>query len=74
MTSITAERFALDGRGTLQEGAFADLVLFDADSVTDRATFAQPDLYPEGIPYVLVNGSIVIDQGQQTGALPGLVL
>jgi N-acyl-D-amino-acid deacylase len=74
MTSITAERFGLDGRGRLQEGAFADLVLFDAERVADRATFVQPALYPEGIPYVLVNGLVVIDQGQHTGALPGLVL
>jgi N-acyl-D-amino-acid deacylase len=74
MTSISAERFGLADRGVVREGAFADLVLFDAERVTDRATFADPHEYPEGIPYVLVNGSIVLDQGQHSGALPGQVL
>jgi len=74
MTSITAERFDLTDRGVIREGAWADLVLFDAQTVTDRATFADPHQYPEGIPCVVVNGVVVIDQGQHTGALPGQVL
>ncbi|HEY72888.1 MAG: D-aminoacylase [Chloroflexi bacterium] len=74
MTSITAERFGLSNRGVIRAGAWADLVLFDAQTVADRATFTDPHQYPEGIPYVVVNGVIVIDQGQHTHALPGRVL
>ncbi|MBS1252924.1 MAG: D-aminoacylase [Anaerolineales bacterium] len=74
MTSITAERFGLTDRGSIREGAWADLVLFDAQTVNDQATFTDPHRYPVGIPYVLVNGDVVIDQHQHTGALPGQVL
>ena len=74
MTSITAERFGLSDRGVIREGAWADLVLFDAQTVADKATYADPHQYPEGIPYVVVNGVVVIDQDQHTGALPGQVL
>jgi N-acyl-D-amino-acid deacylase len=74
MTSITAERFGLTDRGVVREGAHADLVLFDAQRVIDVATFSDPHQYPEGIPHVLVNGTIVLDDGEHTGALPGQVL
>lgn len=74
MTSVTARRFGLTDRGVIREGACADLVLFDADTVTDKATFADPHQYPVGIPYVIVKGVVVIDEGQHTGALPGQVL
>jgi N-acyl-D-amino-acid deacylase len=74
MTSVTAERFGLTDRGVLREGAWADLVMFDALTVADRATFTDPHQYPVGIPYVLVNGVVVIDQGEHTGALPGQIL
>jgi N-acyl-D-amino-acid deacylase len=74
MASVTAERFGLTDRGMICEGAWADLVLFDPHTVTDRATFTDPHQYPVGIPYVIVNGVVVIDQGQHTGVLPGRVL
>jgi len=74
MTSITADRFGLTDRGVIREGAWADLVLFDPQTVADKATFADPHQYPVGIPCVVVNGVVVIDQGQHTGALPGRVL
>ena len=74
MTSITAERFGLADRGVICEGAWADLVLFDPQTVADRATFTDPHQYPVGIPCVIVSGVVVIDQGQHTGALPGQVL
>jgi N-acyl-D-amino-acid deacylase len=74
MTSISAERFGLRDRGVIQEGAWADLVLFDAGKVADQATYNDPHRYPAGIPYVIVNGVVVIDQGEHTGALPGQVL
>jgi len=74
MTSVSAERFGLTDRGVIREGAWADLVLFNAQTIADRATYTDPHQYPEGIPYVAVNGVVVIEQGQHTGALPGQVL
>ena len=74
MSSIPATRFGLEDRGVIRESAWADLVLFEADTVIDTATYTDPHQYPVGIPYVIVNGEIVIDQGEQTGALPGRVL
>ncbi len=74
MTSITADRFGLTDRGVIRESAWADLVLFDAQTIADRATFIDPHQYPVGIPYVIVNGVMVIDQGHHSGALPGQVL
>lgn len=74
MTSVTAERFGLTDRGVIREGAWADLVLFDAQTVADRATYTDPHQYPVGISYVMVNGVVVIEQGEHTGALPGQVL
>jgi N-acyl-D-aspartate/D-glutamate deacylase len=74
MTSTTASRFGLQDRGLVREGAWADLVLLDSAAVADRATFTNPHQYPLGIPYVMTNGALVIDQGTHTGALPGRVL
>jgi len=74
MTSLTAERYGLTDRGVIREGSVADLVLFDPESVRDRATFAEPIQYPAGIPYVLVSGTVVIDHGTHTGLTPGKVL
>ena len=74
MTSLNADKVGLERRGRLQPGAFADVTIFDQDRVIDRATFEDPHQFPEGIPYVIVNGVVVIDNGQHTGALPGRVL
>jgi N-acyl-D-amino-acid deacylase len=74
MTSIAAERFGLAGRGVVREGAWADLALFDAATVAERSTFSDPHQYPDGIPYVLVNGKLVLDRGEHTGRLPGRLL
>ena len=74
MTSLSAERFSLTDRGVIREGAWADIVLFDAQVVSDKATYTDPHHYPEGIQYVIVNGEIVINRGEHTGALPGQVL
>ena len=71
MTQNPARRFGLKKRGEIQEGYFADLVLFDADNVTDRASFEDPALPPEGIPFVLVNGSVAVDHERCTGVLAG---
>lgn len=74
MTSTTARRFGLAGRGEVRAGAWADLALFDPATVIDNATFVTPQQYPTGIPYVIVNGELVIEEGRHSGALPGQVL
>ena len=74
MSGMVADRFRLEGRGRIVEGAFADLVAFDPDRVRDTATFEAPHSYPEGIPHVWVNGVAVIRDGEHTGAHPGRVV
>jgi N-acyl-D-amino-acid deacylase len=74
MTSMTAEKFGLTGRGRIMKGYFADIVLFDPDTVMDLSTWESPHRYGRGIEYVIVNGELVIDQGEHTGRLPGRVL
>ena len=74
MTSLPAQRMRLWDRGVVRPGAFADLVVFDAATIRDRATFEQPKQYAEGIRYVLVNGQLVVDGGQITSARPGRAL
>jgi N-acyl-D-aspartate/D-glutamate deacylase len=64
----------LKDRGLLREGYWADIVVFDPDTVADRATYDAPKQYPKGIDYVLVNGAVVIDGGQHSGARPGKVV
>ncbi|TCO53164.1 N-acyl-D-amino-acid deacylase family protein [Actinocrispum wychmicini] len=71
LTGRAANRLRLADRGLLREGYTADLVLFDPDTVADTATFDEPRQAATGIPYVLVNGTPVIDDGTHTGALPG---
>ncbi len=74
MTQMPASKLGLTGRGTLAAGAYADIVVFDPVTVADRATFEQPFAYPTGIDHVLVNGTVVIRNGEHTGALPGRVV
>lgn len=74
MTSMNAEKVGIRDRGRLQAGAWADVTIFDAKTVADRATFAEPHRYPEGIRYVIVNGELVLDGVTHTGALPGRVI
>jgi dihydroorotase/N-acyl-D-amino-acid deacylase len=73
-TSLPAGRMRLADRGVLKAGMWADVVVFDADSVRDKATFAEPNQLAEGMAWVLVNGVPVIADGKATGALPGRVL
>ncbi|MFL5531617.1 MAG: amidohydrolase family protein, partial [Gemmatimonadales bacterium] len=73
-TSLPAQRMRLADRGVLKAGMWADIVVFDPDSVRDRATFEEPNQLSEGMQWVLVNGIPVIAQGKATGALPGRVL
>ena len=74
MTGLTARNFGLTDRGVLREGAHADLVVFDAATVDEAATFARPIQPARGIDAVFVNGSAVWRDGQPTGARPGKVL
>jgi N-acyl-D-amino-acid deacylase len=74
MTSLPADILGLEGRGRLQVGAFADIVIFDPEEVSDRATLEQPRRKALGIDAVLVNGRAVYRTGTLTGALPGRTL
>ena len=74
MTSWPATRMRLNSRGVIKEGAWADVVIFDYETIQDRATYEKPFVYPTGIDYVLVNGQVVIDRGKHTGARPGHVM
>lgn len=75
MTSWPATRMRLERRGVIREGAWADITIFDLDRISDRATYEEPVLFPEGIEWVLVNGVVVIENGgTHTGARPGHVL
>ncbi len=74
MTSFPAQAAGLKDRGLLKEGFAADLVLFDPATVGARATFAQPAQYSAGLPYVAVNGVLVVDGGKLTPARPGQAL
>ena len=74
MTSLPAQRLKLKERGTIKAGMFADIVIFNPKTVTDKGTWENPHQYPEGIPYVLVNGQLVIDDNKRTEAFPGTVL
>jgi N-acyl-D-amino-acid deacylase len=71
MTSLACDRFGLDDRGRVVEGAFADLVLFDDAAIIDTATYDDPKQEPDGIAAVIVNGSVALDAGQHTGVGTG---
>jgi N-acyl-D-amino-acid deacylase len=73
-SALPAQRLRLIDRGVLKAGMWADVVIFDPATVHDLATFENPNQLSEGMEYVLVNGTPVIDQGKMTGALPGKVL
>jgi dihydroorotase/N-acyl-D-amino-acid deacylase len=73
-TALPAQRMRLADRGVLKSGMWADIVIFDPETVTDRATFENPNQLSEGMRYVLVNGVPVIAEGKATDALPGKVL
>ncbi|MGH9839456.1 MAG: N-acyl-D-amino-acid deacylase family protein [Blastocatellia bacterium] len=74
MTSLPAQILGLKDRGMLKEGYWADVTVFDPATIRDRATYVNPHQYAEGIPFVLVNGELVVDGGKITGKLPGKVL
>ncbi|MBN1683283.1 D-aminoacylase [Candidatus Bathyarchaeota archaeon] len=74
MTSFPAQRFGILDRGIIRPGMFADIVIIDQDKIMDKATFENPHQYPEGIPYVIVNGKITVDKGKYIKVLAGKTL
>ncbi|MCO6512009.1 MAG: D-aminoacylase [Aridibacter famidurans] len=74
MTSWPATRLRIPERGLIKEGMWADAVIFDYEKINDRATFEEPLLSPVGIDRVLVNGTVVVENGKHTGAKPGKVI
>ncbi|MFP5356675.1 MAG: amidohydrolase family protein, partial [Gemmatimonadota bacterium] len=73
-TSWPATRMRLAGRGSIKEGNWADVTIFDLATLDDRATYDNPITYPSGIEYVLVNGQVTIDRGAHTNVRAGAVL
>jgi len=74
MTYLPARRFGLIDRGLLKPGLAADIVVFDPETIADKATYEHPRQFPMGIEYVLVNGELVVDDGHHTGRTPGRAL
>lgn len=74
MTSLPAQTLRLKDRGLLKEGYWADVVVIDPATVSDTATYENPQQYAKGVPFVLVNGTVVINHGNHTGARPGRVI
>ncbi len=73
-TSLPAQILGLRDRGMIQEGRFADIVVFDSERIKDTATFFEPHQYAEGIDFVLVNGIFVVEEGELTWKKPGIVI
>jgi len=71
MTSLPALAFRFRDRGVLREGAWADLTIFDPETITDLSTYEDPHHYSQGIEWVIVNGEIVLEGGRMTGRYPG---
>lgn len=74
LTTLPASNLKLRKRGALQEGYFADIVLFDASKIEDHATYENPFQYATGMKYVFVNGTLVLSEGEHTSATPGRVV
>jgi dihydroorotase/N-acyl-D-amino-acid deacylase len=74
MTSLAAQRVGINDRGLLKPGMFADITVFDPNTIIDNSTFENPSQLATGVSYVLVNGVPVVDNGQVTAALPGRAL
>ena len=74
MTSANTSKLRIYDRGLLRPGMWADVTVFDPNTITDRATFESPHQYATGVLYVIVNGTVVLDQGRHTGSRPGTIL
>src|SRR5262249_23507925 len=73
-TGAAAAALGLTDRGVLRQGCWADVPVLDPDRIVERATYDEPHRYAEGVSTVMVNGQVVVDGGDHTGALPGRVL
>ncbi|KYH39646.1 MAG: N-acyl-D-aspartate/D-glutamate deacylase [Candidatus Bathyarchaeota archaeon B26-1] len=74
MTSAPAQRLGLRDRGQIREGFWADITVFNPRTIRDEATYEDPYRYPVGIEYVLVNGTVAVEEGRYNGSLAGKVL
>jgi N-acyl-D-aspartate/D-glutamate deacylase len=74
MTSLPARKHRLRDRGVLSPGMFADVVVFNAETIEDVATYAEPRQYPTGIEHVIVNGRVAVRGGRQTDVRAGRML
>ncbi|NND35225.1 MAG: D-aminoacylase [Saprospiraceae bacterium] len=74
MTALPAETLGLTDRGLIKDNFWADLVIFDPQTIKDKATFTEPHQYPEGIEYVILNGQMVVEKGVYKGGMDGKVL
>ncbi|MFX1358205.1 MAG: amidohydrolase family protein [Promethearchaeota archaeon] len=74
MTSFPALRLGLMDRGLIREGLYADIVVFNPETVIDKSTYEDPHHFPEGIPHVIVNGTLVVDNNKQKNRYPGKIL
>ena len=73
-SALTAETFRIPERGMIREGYFADVLVFDPNTVSDRSTYEQPELPAVGMKFVIVNGQIAVENGAYTGVLAGRAL
>jgi N-acyl-D-aspartate/D-glutamate deacylase len=71
-SALTAQQLHMERRGLIKEGYFADVIAFDYATITDKSTYEHPELYSEGMKYVLVNGQVAVENGAYTGALAGV--
>ena len=74
MTALPAQRMGLKDRGNLKVGNYADITIFNPQTIKDQSTFENPHQYPTGIPYVLVNGRLVVDRGVYKDVRAGKIL
>ena len=74
MTSLPATKFNLKDRGLIMEGKFADILIFDENTIQDMSVYENPHQFTKGIEYVLVNGKLVINKGKHTGTRSGFAL
>ncbi|MEM3404072.1 MAG: D-aminoacylase [Nitrososphaeria archaeon] len=74
VTTLPAQRIKLKDRGIIEKGAFADIVIFDADKIQDTATYRNPFKNPRGVEYVIINGETVVEHGKHTNKRPGRVI
>jgi N-acyl-D-amino-acid deacylase len=74
MTSANAAKIRIYDRGLLRPGQWADVTIFNPDTIIDNATFEKPHQYSTGVEYVIVNGKVVLERGQHSGAHPGAIL